>query len=65
MHFYRPMVSNADNFFSNLPALSSKEQKKQGNSGLYLSKEQRLQQKHASILNKQAKAAADLQKVEG
>ena len=45
MHIYQPMVSNADQFFSNLPALSQKEQKKQGNSALYLSKEQRLQQK--------------------
>jgi hypothetical protein len=39
-----PFVSNSDKFLDGMPTLSAKEQQKQGNTGLFLTKEMRLQQ---------------------
>jgi hypothetical protein len=38
----KPMVCNADHFFTNLPLLKESERKGKGNTALYLSKEERL-----------------------
>ena len=51
----QPMVSNEDHFFSNLPPLNQKELKLTGNIGIFLTKEQRLNNKQAVYLQKQAK----------
>ena len=59
----QPMVSNSDLFFSNLPLLNAKEQKKHANNALFLTKEQRLQQQQQRLIQRQAKTAAQIQKV--
>ena len=40
-----PVVQNQDGFFDDLPALSFGEMKKRGNSSLFLTKQERLEQK--------------------
>lgn len=45
-----PMVSNADNFFSNLAPLRANEKSKAGSTAMFLSKAERLEQKKMRLI---------------